>query len=163
MKNQLTLFVLRWAKISLAHFFWSYPYVEILWIAQERSHRTCEKFTYPVVKITSFSDYQTWPTLFWEIHEVRKGLWAFYLDCAFRMLIDWAGNKDGRSCSVYLLGRLTFVNKFHSYTVRFWVDLQLSQCDRLWNSSEELENTKGKKTPTITTWILELKTWKPGN
>ena len=26
-----------------------------------------------------------------EIHEVRKGLWAFFLDCAFRMLIGWAG------------------------------------------------------------------------
>ena len=153
MKNQLTLFVLRWAKISLAHFFWSYPYVEILWTAQERSRRTCEKFTYSVVKITSFSDYQTWPTHFWEINEVRKGLWAFYLDYAFRMLIGWA-----------LLGRLTFVNIFHSYTVRFWVDLQLSQCDRLWSSSEELENTKAKKTPTITTWIStrteNLKTWK---
>ena len=29
---------------------------------------------------------------FWgEIHEVRKGMWAFlFLDCAFRMLIGWA-------------------------------------------------------------------------
>ena len=25
-----------------------------------------------------------------ENHEVRKGLWAFFLDCAFRMLIGWA-------------------------------------------------------------------------
>ena len=25
--------------------------------------------------------------IFGEIHEVRKGLWAFFLNCAFRMLI----------------------------------------------------------------------------
>ena len=24
-------------------------------------------------------------------HEERKGLWIFFLDCAFRMLIGWAG------------------------------------------------------------------------
>ena len=28
-----------------------------------------------------------------EIHKVRKGLWAFFLDCAFRMLIGWAGRS----------------------------------------------------------------------
>ena len=28
--------------------------------------------------------------MFWEIHEVRKGLWAFILDCAFWILIGWA-------------------------------------------------------------------------
>ena len=33
---------------------------------------------------------------FWEIHEVRKGLWAFYLDCAFRVLIGWAGKVWSR-------------------------------------------------------------------
>ena len=27
----------------------------------------------------------------WDIHEVRKGLWAFILDCAFRVLSGWAG------------------------------------------------------------------------
>ena len=25
------------------------------------------------------------------IHEVRKGLWASFLDCAFQILIGWAG------------------------------------------------------------------------
>ena len=28
--------------------------------------------------------------IFGEIHEVRKGLWASFLDCAFGMLIGWA-------------------------------------------------------------------------
>ena len=27
---------------------------------------------------------------FLEIHGVRNGLWAFFLDCAFRILIGWA-------------------------------------------------------------------------
>ena len=31
-----------------------------------------------------------------EIHEVRKGLWAFFLDCAFRMLIGWTGELRSR-------------------------------------------------------------------
>ena len=35
-------------------------------------------------------------TFFWEIHEVRKGLWAFFLDCAFRMLIGWTGKHWSR-------------------------------------------------------------------
>ena len=26
-----------------------------------------------------------------EIHEVRKGMWTFFLDCAFGVLIGWAG------------------------------------------------------------------------
>ena len=30
-------------------------------------------------------------TLFLEIHEVRKDLWASFLDCASRMLIGWTG------------------------------------------------------------------------
>ena len=32
-----------------------------------------------------------WRHIFGEIHEVRKDLWAFFLDCAFRMLIGRAG------------------------------------------------------------------------
>ena len=32
--------------------------------------------------------------IFWAIHEVHKGLWAFFLDCAFRVLIGWAANYD---------------------------------------------------------------------
>ena len=34
--------------------------------------------------------------IFGEIHEVRKGLWAFFLDCAFRMLIGWADKLRSR-------------------------------------------------------------------
>ena len=34
--------------------------------------------------------------IFGQIHEVRKGLWAFFLDCAFGMLIGWAGTLRSR-------------------------------------------------------------------
>ena len=37
-------------------------------------------------------------TFFWENHEVRKGLWAFFLDCTLRMLIGWAGKLRSRGC-----------------------------------------------------------------
>ena len=30
-------------------------------------------------------------TFAWEIYEVRKGMWAFFLNCAFRILIGWGG------------------------------------------------------------------------
>ena len=46
-----------------------------------------------LVQLSRLYDYQTWKT---EIHEVRKGLWAFFLDCAFRMLIGWAGRLRSR-------------------------------------------------------------------
>ena len=32
--------------------------------------------------------------------EVRKGLWAFFLDCAFRVLIGWAGKLRSRGMHV---------------------------------------------------------------
>ena len=35
-----------------------------------------------------FYDYQTWETFFLDIYDVRKGLWAFFLDCA-----DWLGRQ----------------------------------------------------------------------
>ena len=46
----------------------------------DHTARVCEKFVYPIVKRTRLYDYQTWQTLYLggEIHEVRKGLWAFF-------------------------------------------------------------------------------------
>ena len=41
-------------------------------------------------------DYQHGRHFFGEIHGVRKGLWAFFLDCAFGMLIGWAGKLGSR-------------------------------------------------------------------
>ena len=40
-------------------------------------------------------------TFFWEIHEVRKGLWAFFLDGVCQMLIDWAGKFQSRGLYWY--------------------------------------------------------------
>ena len=31
------------------------------------------------------------------MHEVREGLWAFFPDCAFRVLIGWAGKFHSQS------------------------------------------------------------------
>ena len=55
--------------------------------------------------------------IFREIHQLRKGLWAFFLDCAFRVLIGWAGelrsrgkihwrqkDKDGKGVNDRVLG-----------------------------------------------------------
>ena len=53
----------------------------------DHAARTCERFAYSIVIITRLYDYQTWRT---HSFEARKGLWAFFLDCAFRMLIGWA-------------------------------------------------------------------------
>ena len=44
-----------------------------------------------MVTITRSHDYQTWQTFLGEIHEVRKGMWAFFLGCAVRTLIGWTG------------------------------------------------------------------------
>ena len=55
---------------------------------RSRSENT-RKFVYSIVKVRLY-DYQTWRA----IHEVRKGLWAFFLHCAFRILIGWAGKRD---------------------------------------------------------------------
>ena len=63
----------------------------------DHAARTCEGCVCSIVKITRFSGYQTWQTFFFlEIHEVRKGLWAFYVDCAFWLLIGWAGTLRSR-------------------------------------------------------------------
>ena len=54
--------------------------------------RTCERFFYSIVRMTRLYDYQTWHRhILGENDEVCKGLWAFFLDCAFQSLIGWAG------------------------------------------------------------------------
>ena len=57
----------------------------------EQAARGCWKSVYSVVKITRLYDYQHGRHVFGEIYEMRKGFWALFLDCAFRMLIGWAG------------------------------------------------------------------------
>ena len=58
----------------------------------DHTARTCERFVYSVVKITRLYDYQTWQTRFWRNSRGAQRLMGlFFLDCAFRMLIDWAG------------------------------------------------------------------------
>ena len=64
----------------------------------------------------------------WEIHEVRKGMWAFFLDCAFRMLIGWARklwSRGWQSLFVSLLIDCLSVSKSLA-TVCLSVSLSLS-------------------------------------
>ena len=47
-------------------------------------------------------------TFVWEMHKVRKGLWALFLDCDFRVLIGWAGklrSRDHAGCSRFIYRR----------------------------------------------------------
>ena len=56
--------------------------------------RTCERFVYSTVKITRSYDYQTWAdTFFWEIHEVRKGMWAFCFYCLIVLFSCWLAGQ----------------------------------------------------------------------
>ena len=38
-----------------------------------------------------------------EIHEVRKGLWALFLDCAFRALIGWSDKPQSQKVKIKFL------------------------------------------------------------
>ena len=66
----------------------------------DHAARTCERFVYinnsqnnKIVWLSNMAD------IYWEIHEVRKGMWAFFLDCALRALpIGWAGILRSRGC-----------------------------------------------------------------
>ena len=71
--------------------------VDIKWTEQEMqiTQREHAKGFYSIVK-TRLHDYQTWPTHFWEIYGVRKGMWVFFLDCDFRVLIGWAAKLRSR-------------------------------------------------------------------
>ena len=63
----------------------------------DQAARTCETFVYSIVKITRLLNIiKHGRHIFREIHAVRKGLWAFFLDCAFRMLIGWADKLRSR-------------------------------------------------------------------
>ena len=46
------------------------------------------------------------------MHEVRKGLWAFFLDCAFQVLIGWPGKLQSRSCITDFAVAVLFIHVF---------------------------------------------------
>ena len=58
----------------------------------DHKERTCERFVYSIVEMMRFYDSLSnmADTFVLGIHEVRKGLWALFVDCASRMLIGWA-------------------------------------------------------------------------
>ena len=56
-------------------------------------------------------DYQTWLTHFggWgggKLHEVCKGLWALFLDCAYQMLIGWASKFRSHDLLPWFMNRV---------------------------------------------------------
>ena len=59
----------------------------------DHAARTCEWFVYSIVKITRFYDYQT-DAFVWEIREMRKGLWAFFLTMIFECWLAEQVNSD---------------------------------------------------------------------
>ena len=56
-----------------------------------------------------------------ETHEARKGFWTFFLDCAFWMLIGWAGDHVGVTCCWHCskMGWLSFVARTESSICHF--------------------------------------------
>ena len=50
--------------------------------------------------------------ILWEIHKVRKGLWALFVDCAFWMLIGWAGKLWWRGLYNKLRIRFALLSAF---------------------------------------------------
>ena len=66
-----------------------------------------------------------------EICEVRKGIWAFFVDCAFRMLIGCAGKLRSHGC--YTTLRLTAVTNTTAVIVQliFVFCLQGNYCKTL--------------------------------
>ena len=56
--------------------------------------------------------------IFGEFHEVRKGLWAIFLGCAFRMLIGLAVKVRSRGCKIKI--KPNWKNKIEERTTSFW-------------------------------------------
>ena len=75
-------------------------------IARNADHavRTRERLVYSIVKILQDCVIiKRSRQIFVEIHQVHKGLWAFFLYCAFGMLIGWAGKlRSHRKLSLIL-------------------------------------------------------------
>ena len=73
----------------------------ILYSKQHMKHTVDEapkRFVYSKSKIVIFSDYQTWPTH----SQGAQRFLGFFLDCAFRILLYWAGKyrSHGGNCTV---------------------------------------------------------------
>ena len=77
-------------------------YVEIKWI--EKEEKDAESLSIVINMIIKHGRH-----VFGEIHEMRKGLWAFLT--AFRMLIGWAGKLRSRGHDLY---KRQYLQQLHS-------------------------------------------------
>ena len=58
----------------------------------QHTARTCERFVYSIVKITTLYDYQTWWTISEKFMRCAKDCGLCFLDCAFQDA-DWLAGK----------------------------------------------------------------------
>ena len=122
--------------------------------AQNADHtaRTCERFVYPVVKMTRLYDYQTWQKHFLgEIHKVCKGIWSFFsllyfLDAVWHMDFSWQWCNqtwqilhpvEHLACCVYNshiyleLTHSTLCGNFFLSRWHYFSFLQFTRCSRI--------------------------------
>ena len=85
----------------------------------DHAARTCKRFVYPTVKITRLYDYQTWWTHFLRNSRGAQRQVDFFLDCAFRMLIGWAGKFQSRGSNTKSIGRMLWRIFVRGHTFRF--------------------------------------------
>ena len=95
----------------------------------EHAARTYESFVYSIVKITNMTD--TFCCC-WEIYEVRKGLWAFFLIVFLGMLIGWAGklrSRDNKAANT-VQGSFSFAPTISSRCLVYphWLSVSIIQC-----------------------------------
>ena len=75
--------------------------------------------------------------IIWEIHGVCKGLWDFFLDCAFRMLIGWAcklRSRDWLQSRGWVLAREVVSLTVHGRAILWQDDIRRllgNVCDQL--------------------------------
>ena len=67
--------------------------------------------------------------IFGEIYEVRKGLWAFFLGCAFGMLIGWTEKLRSHEC-------------YHTWKKRMFRVYEFKHLPEIWGGQSVTKNNK---------------------
>ena len=118
--------------------------------------RTFDRFVSSIVKITRLPDWQTWQTN----HEVRKGLWAFFLDCIFRMIVSYFVSvffpcqtiTNPEKCYRYTSSSVMFVTSMPMETCSFPRSTALLNPTASSHGITPLTQTTGLRIVTTTSW-----------
>ena len=90
-----------------------------------------------------------------EICEVRKGVWAFFLDCAFRLMIGWAGklrsHREIQSTCFVVHSFTTFSSISSAFSLRM-EPVSHSSC-LFWNVTTDLHNLSNGSLASLISWI----------